>query len=202
MNNIFFYCHRINSSCDLKFVPDNCGIEIDLRDKNNDIILSHDPFENGEKFDDFLSKYNKKSIILNVKSERIELKIIKLLKKYNIKNYFFLDCSFPMIIQLNKLGEKNIAVRFSEYESIESVLLVKNMVKWVWIDCFNNFPLNKQNYNLIKQNNLKICIVSPELQSHDLNKIQNFKNIINKNNFKIDAICTKYYNINLWLNNI
>ena len=124
--------------------------------------------------------------------------MIELLKKYNVTNYFFLDCSFPMIVQLNKIGEKNIAIRFSEYESIESILLVKNMVKWVWIDCFNKFPLNTEKYNLIKDNNLKICIVSPELQSHTLDKIHDFKKTIIKNNYNIDAICTKYYNIKLW----
>ena len=198
MENILYYCHRINNSDDLQYVPNNCGIELDLRDKNNNIILSHDPFSDGENFEDFLKIFNKKSIILNIKSERIEYKVIELLKKYNVTNYFFLDCSFPMIVQLNKIGEKNISIRFSEYESIESILLVKNMVKWVWIDCFNKFPLNTEKYNLIKDNNLKICIVSPELQSHNLNKIDDFKKIIIKNNYNIDAICTKYYNIKLW----
>ena len=75
----------------------------------------------------------------------------------------FLDCSFPMIYNLNKINENNIAIRLSEYESIESVLLVKNMIKWVWVDCFNDFSLTKNSYMKIKENNLKICLVSPEL---------------------------------------
>ena len=56
-----------------------------------------------------------------------------------------------MIYQLNKINERNIAIRFSEFESIESVKLVKNMVEWVWIDCFNNFPLDKNSYYQIKK---------------------------------------------------
>lgn len=194
----FFYCHRINSSNELNKFPDNYGIEIDLRDKDDKIILVHDPFQNGEDFEEFLKRYNKRSIILNVKSERIEYKIIELLKKYNVHDYFFLDSSFPMIYQLNKINEKNIAIRFSEFESIESVMLVKDMVKWVWVDCFNDFPLTPESYKKIKDANLKICLVSPELQSHNIIRIQEFKDIIKKNKFEIDAICTKHYNIDLW----
>ena len=78
MNNIFFFCHRINKSSELDNVPEQYGIELDLRDKENNIILCHDPFENGENFEEFLKNYNKKSIILNVKSERIEYKILDL----------------------------------------------------------------------------------------------------------------------------
>ena len=194
----FFYCHRINNSNELNKFPDNYGIEIDLRDKDDRIILVHDPFQNGEDFEEFLKRYNKRSIILNVKSERIEYKIIELLKKYNVHDYFFLDCSFPMIYQLNKINEKNIAIRFSEFESIESVMLVKDMVKWVWVDCFNDFQLTPESYKKIKKANLKICLVSPELQSHNISRIQEFKDIIEKNEFEIDAICTKHYNIDLW----
>lgn len=193
-----FFCHRINTSKELDNCPNKYGIEIDLRDKENEIILVHDPFQDGENFEDFLKKFNKNGIILNIKSERIEYKVLELLKKYEVENYFFLDCSFPMIYQLNKLNERNIAIRFSEFESIETIELVKNMVKWVWVDCFTDMPLNKDNYTRIKQLGLKICLVSPELQGHSLDKIKKFKQIIVENDLKIDAICTKYYNIPLW----
>ena len=198
MENTLFICHRINNSNDLKTVKDTQGIELDLRDKEDKLILSHDPFRDGENFEDFLKKFNKKLIILNIKSERIEFKVLELLKKYNIEEYFFLDSTFPMIYQLNQINEQNIAIRFSEFESIESVEKVKHMVKWVWIDCFTYFPLTKEIYNKIKEYNLKICLVSPELQKHGIEKIQDYKKIIKENNFHIDAICTKYYNIHLW----
>ena len=190
---MLFINHRINNSEELKFVKQGHGVEIDLRDKNNDIILSHDPFVEGELFEDYLKNYvneklDKNLIILNIKSERIEYKVLELIKKYNIHNYFFLDSSFPMIYQLNKIGEKNIAVRFSEFESIESVKLVKDMVKWVWVDCFTSFPLDLSSYKKIKNLGIKICIVSPELQGYNKEKIKDFKEIISKNSFEIDEI--------------
>ena len=198
INNILFYSHRINTSKELLTIPNHYGIEIDLRDENNNLILAHDPFTSGEKFDDFLQQYDKHSIILNIKSERIESRVLASLKQYKIENYFFLDCSFPMIYNLHKLGENNIAIRYSEFESIETIDLVKHMVKWVWVDCFQNFPLDIISYNKIKKFGLKICLVSPELQGHDIKNIKVFKEIIIKNNFKIDAICTKFSNIKYW----
>ena len=41
-------------------------------------------------------------------------------------------------------------------------------------------------------------MVSPELQGHSVDRINEFRNIILDNNFEIEAICTKYYNIDLW----
>lgn len=198
MENTLFICHRINSISQLKNVKNHEGIELDLRDHHDQLHLVHDPFQTGENFESFLQCYDKDLIILNIKSERIEYQILDLLKKYQINNYFFLDSSFPMIYQLSQIGEKNIAIRFSEYESFESVELAAPMVSWVWIDCFQNFPLTPEVYHKIKELGLKICLVSPELQGHSVNRINEFRNIILDNNFEIEAICTKYYNIDLW----
>ena len=75
-------------------------ILIFLRDYGKELMLKHDPFTGGERFEDFLKSYDKSSIILNIKSERIEYKVLELLKKFNITEYFFLDSSFPMIFKM------------------------------------------------------------------------------------------------------
>ena len=110
MDKVLYINHRINKAEELDNINFNYGVELDLRDKNKEIILAHDPFEEGENFEDYLKKYherklNKNLMILNIKSERIEYKVLELIKKYNIENYFFLDSSFPMIYQLNNIGE-------------------------------------------------------------------------------------------------
>ncbi len=163
---VFYYmfvAHRINTINELKKVSPEFGIEVDLRDFGNKIVLSHDPFQYGEDFIGFLGHFKHKFIILNIKSERIEYKVLEILKFYNITNYFFLDSSFPMIIDLIKNKEKKIAVRFSQYETIDTILNLRNLATWVWVDCFTRFPLNKKNYEVFKNNGFKICIVSPEL---------------------------------------
>ena len=107
-----FIAHRVNTIEEFRKVPKEYGVELDLRDFGERLILQHDPFIDGEDFEDYLKFYNHGTMILNIKSERIEIMTLKLLKKYNIKNYFFLDSSFPMIHLLSKEGEKNFALRF------------------------------------------------------------------------------------------
>ena len=196
-----FICHRINTLNELNQIDKQFGVEIDIRDdhKSGKIILSHDPFLEGESFEEYLQNYKNNTMILNIKSERIELECLCLLEKYNIKNYFFLDSSFPMIYLLNKeYKNNNIACRFSEYENIHFFLENKDMFSTVWVDCFSKFPLNKEIYDLIKNENKKICIVSPELQKQP-EKIEIYRNYMIENNIIPDMICTKEYNIYQWI---
>jgi hypothetical protein len=196
-----FICHRINTVHELKNIDKEFGVEIDLRDdhKSGQLILAHDPFSNGEYFEDYLKNYNHNTLILNIKSEHIELECLKLLEKYNINNYFFLDSSFPMIYLLNKdYKNNNNACRFSEYENINNFIDNKNMYSTIWVDCFTKFPLNNENYELIKKENKKICIVSPELQKQP-EKIENYRNYMIKNDIIPDMICCKSYNIINWI---
>ena len=195
-----YICHRINTIVELRLIPSQYGVEIDIRDCGDELILQHDPYVAvGDKLEDYLKEYHHAFIILNIKSEAIEYRILDLLKKYGIQNYFFLDSSFPMIYKLTKLGIKNIALRYSEYESLESILLMKDKCQWVWIDCFTKLPLNNKIYHTLKDNNFKLCIVSPELQGHK-DRISEFKQLLMSENITLDFICTKVYNIDKWNN--
>ena len=194
-----FCSHRINTISELTQIHIEYGIEVDLRDHvNGDIHIAHDPFILGENFEEFLKNYHHSFIILNIKSERIEWKILELLEKYNIKEYFFLDSSFPMIYQLSNTGEKNIAVRFSEFEGLDTIIKLKDRVKWVWVDCFTNNPLTSEIFKQLKDMNFKLCFVSPELQQQP-EKILEYKKYFQENDIILDMICTKNYNIEKWL---
>jgi bifunctional N-acetylglucosamine-1-phosphate-uridyltransferase/glucosamine-1-phosphate-acetyltransferase GlmU-like protein len=197
---MIFCCHRVNTITELVNIDKRNGIEVDLRDNfNGDILISHDPFLLGENFEDFLKFYNHKFIILNIKSEGIEYKVLELLKKYNITEYFFLDSSFPMIYKLSSEGEKKIAIRFSEFEGLDTVMSMKGKVQWIWIDCFTKNPLNYHVYELLKNAGFKLCFVSPELQNQK-EKIIEYKEYFERENIILDMICTKSYNIEKWDN--
>ena len=73
--------HRVNNSKNLNKLNINYGVEIDLRSYNKDIYLHHDPFKKGEKFKNWIKKYNHKLIVLNVKEEGLEGRILKILKE-------------------------------------------------------------------------------------------------------------------------
>ncbi|KEY91495.1 hypothetical protein CF67_15010 (plasmid) [Candidatus Photodesmus blepharus] len=193
-----FIAHRINDSYSLSSIKSNFGVELDLRDSSHDVILSHDPFTmNSFIFKDFLSCYKHKTIILNIKSEGIEYRVIQLLKKYSIHDYFFLDSSFPMMESLSKIKEKKIAVRFSEYEPIEFINAARRIASWVWVDCFTKFPLDKRTFDFFKSIGLKVCVVSPELQDQP-EKIRLYAHYMVKNGIQPDAICSKVHNYVLW----
>lgn len=193
-----YIAHRINKIEELKLLPTEYGVEIDLRDGlDGRIYLQHDPFIFGDDFEEYLKNYKHGTMILNIKSERVELKALELLKKYNIQKYFFLDSSFPMIKLLTDKGERNIALRFSELEGLENLRLMQGKCDWVWADCFTKFPLTEESYKTIKELGYKICFVSPELEGQE-EKISEYKKIADAGKIKFDAICAKKYNMNKW----
>jgi len=199
--NTTFICHRINTINELNSIPEIFGIELDIRDTNYNkkLFLAHDPYINGEDFENYLKEYHHNTLILNIKSERTEPLCIELMHKYNIHKYFFLDSTTPMMYLLSKTYDNhNIACRFSEFEPIEYYNTVQNMVSWVWVDCFTEQPLTRELYDMIKKNNTKICIVSPELQQQP-NKIKTYRDHFISNNILPDAICCKLYNIIHWI---
>ena len=196
--------HRVNTLKDLKLVREDQGAEIDIRYHEDQLILHHDPFSHHKNkcllLEEFLSNWESSGpLILNIKTEGIEEKCIALMNKFNLSNWFFLDISMPYFVKfcniaLNKniegFSKKNLAVRFSEYEPIEYALSFSNKAGWIWVDCFSMLPLDEDTYKKIKKANFKICLVSPELQSLDKEKIADF--LIQVNKMEIEAVCTKY----------
>lgn len=193
-----FIAHRINTVEELKKLPTQYGVELDLRDDlNGRIYIQHNPFEPGEDFEEYLKKYHHGTMILNVKSERIELKILEMLPKYDVKTYFFLDSSFPMIWLLSQQGEKNIALRVSEVEGLDTPRNMAGKVDWIWVDCFSKIPIGKKEADELKALGYKLCLVSPELEGRTEN-IEMYKKQIEDMEIEIDAVCTKSYNIEQW----
>ena len=184
--------HRINTINALNQTSKNYGVEIDLRSDKGKLILSHDPFSEGEDFLEWLKYYNHKFLILNVKEEGLEERILQEVKKFNITKYFFLDQSFPFLIKTSNAGIRNSAIRVSEFESVFTAINLSNKIDWVWVDFFSKFPINSEIINKLKSNNFKICLVSPELQGFDPNtEIKNLINLLGNDINFINAVCTK-----------
>ena len=196
--------HRVNSIEKLKNLSLLNGAEIDIRYHKNELILHHDPFHHHEKkllsLKEFLENWTYHGpLILNLKSEGIEEKCIKLMKSFNVKNWFFLDMSMPFFVKYSNLtnnknfhdfNSSNLAVRFSDFEPIEYALSFNGKVSWVWVDTFKDLPLSISKYKMLKKHNFKICLVSPELQGFEKDEIAIIKSKLS--NMSIDAVCTKY----------
>ena len=189
---MLYISHRINDIDQLKQTPSDMGVEIDIRSNGQDLILQHDPFTPGTQFHDWLKCYQHQLIILNIKEEGLEERILSCLNEFNITNYFFLDQSFPFLVKSARQGQKQSAVRVSEYESIKTVKNLAGQVGWVWIDYFTKFPLDPSEVNELKQLGFQLCMVSPELQGYDPEiEISKLAHSFNSSEIKLDAICTK-----------
>lgn len=184
-------CHRINTRKELKTIPVAYGVELDIRDGlDGRIYLQHDPFETGEDFEEYLKEYRHGTMIVNVKSERVEWNAIELLKQYGVERYFFLDSSFPMIKLLADRGERRVALRYSEWEGMDTIRNMAGKVEWIWVDCFTRMPLTKEDYLEMKRLGYRICLVSPELQGEG-EKIEEYRKQIVQMGITLDAVCSK-----------
>ena len=107
-------------------------------------------------------------------------------KKCNIDNYFFLDSSFPKIIELIRLNFKKIVACASYFEGIETSRKLKGKVNWS-DDTFKGLKSSINDIKKLKKLNFKICIVCPKLHNPK-NNID--KRIVYKlkNNKLIDAV--------------
>ena len=89
--------HQINKIKHLKKIKKIYGVEIDIRTHRSKLILSHDPFYNGDTLENYLENYFHGTLVLNIKESGIENDVLKLIKNFNIKSYFLLDVEFPYI---------------------------------------------------------------------------------------------------------
>jgi hypothetical protein len=186
--------HRINTRDQLIKCPQDLGVEVDIRSNGDTLIMHHDPFSGGECFEDWLTAFKHGTLILNVKEEGLEDRLIELMRRNGIDNFFFLDQSFPFLIKTSKHGESRSAVRVSEFESIDTAMTLAGKVEWIWVDCFTRFPLTKETaYQLKSEGAFKLCFVSPELQGRtDREVVSAYRNNIDALGIKGDAVCTKY----------
>ena len=185
------YRHRVNSKFALEAVEPTFGVEIDLRTKSDALILAHDAFAQGELFEDWLSAWRGQPLILNVKEDALEEKILEILNQHGVADFFFLDQSYPSIRRVISMGITKVATRVSDYEDLATAL--NSGSDWVWLDSFSgSWEYLMEAPKAIERNGQKCCLVSPELQRPDSGpELDGLKTLIRENKLHIDAVCTK-----------
>ena len=156
--------HRRNTLAELQATPTQYGVELDIRSCGEQLIIHHEPFAAGEPFEPWIAAYRHGTLILNVKEEGLEQRLIALMAAHGIERYFFLDQSFPFLVKTARSGERRCAVRVSEFEAVETALTLAGQIDWVWVDCFTRFPLDAADARRLTDAGFKLCLVSPELQ--------------------------------------
>ena len=187
--------HRINYIKDLVNLPTDYGVEVDLRSQGSKLILNHEPFKGGDAFIDYIENYKHGTMVLNIKESGIEDEVLKIVRSKSIKSYFLLDVEMPYLYSSSKNGNKNIAVRFSEYENIKTVEYFNKLVNWIWIDTVTTLPIKGEILPIIS--NFKSCIVCPERWGRKTD-IVNYKKILESLHYEPNAVMTSFDCIKLW----
>lgn len=185
--------HRRNTLDELHATPTRYGVEVDIRSHGSELIIHHDPYVPGEAFEPWIRSYRHGTLILNIKEEGLEKRLIDEMKIHGIVDYFFLDQSFPFLIKWLREGERRCAVRVSQYESIATAMTLAGQLDWVWVDCFTQFPLIQDEAMILKKAGFKLCVVSPELHGRDpATEIPKLKSELKSKAISPDAVCTKW----------
>ena len=190
-----FIIHRVNKIKDLKSLPKKFGIEVDIRTMGSKLILNHEPFNKGDILENYLENYEHKTLVLNLKEAGIEKEVLKLVKTHLIKSFFLLDVEMPYMYSATKKGQKNIAVRFSEYESLDLAKYFQGKLDWVWIDTVTKLPINLNNAKILSK--FKSCIVCPERWGRKKD-IKKYKKKLFKLEFKPTSIMTSLDCVDEW----
>jgi len=184
--------HRRNTVAELRATNSRYGVEVDIRSEGHRLIIHHDPFAAGEDFEEWVGAYQHGTLILNVKEEGLESRLISIMQSKKIDDYFFLDQSFPFLVKWSRAGERRCAVRVSEFESVDTALTLAGKVDWVWVDCFTHFALSGADAQRLSTAGFKLCLVSPELQGRNAEtEIPELALILKQRNITADAVCTK-----------
>ncbi len=177
--------HRVNNIDQLKRINKNNGIEIDIRADEEKLVLAHDIYENKVNFADYIKYYNHELLVANVKESGIEEQVIAELAKNKILNFFLLDVEFPYILQNYEKHGENLSLRFSKYEEIDTIKNFIGKVKWVWVDTYDDFDLDSEQANTLR--NFNLCLVSPSRWGYE-NKINHYLNKFKNHDLSFEAI--------------
>ncbi len=165
------------------------GVELDVRNIGRRLILNHEPYGDGELFDDYCSRFRHAFMVVNIKAEGIEKDALAVLAKHGIRDFFLLDLTFPSMMALSGAGEKRLAVRFSEHEPLEGCLAMKGKAQWAWVDTFTSLPLDNETYKKLKGAGFNICLVCPERWGRPKDIIA-YRSFLEKNGILPDAVMT------------
>jgi hypothetical protein len=185
------YRHRCNTSSQLRSTAYELGLEIDVRSNLKDLYLAHDPFQEGETLSDWLQGYRHSGLIINVKEEGLETRVVEIMNKTGITDFFFLDQSFPSLVKFCDSGDSRAAVRVSDLEGLHLAKVMAGRVDWMWFDEFGTGDSKQITQGITEIEDVKVCLVSPELHGRGAEHLVSLQHRLRDLDWQPDAVCTK-----------
>ncbi len=140
------------------------GVETDIRDYKGRLVISHDvPGAGCMALDAFLALYvkhgGKGTLALNIKADGLCSRLLPLLRRFSVTDYFVFDMSLPEQLCYSAEGF-SVFARQSEYEKEP---LLYGGAKGVWMDEFGRRWITARAVARHRRARKKVCLVSPEL---------------------------------------
>ncbi len=164
----------------------NFSIETDIRSSKQVIYISHDASDSDEVLS-LESLYDFKcQFALNIKQDGLGSLLEFSRSWIEQTNSFLFDGSIPEMIKIRSLGFRH-ALRLSEFE---------NSLPWnpdlIWLDSFNSdwWLNNLEIEKLIKDTQMRVIVVSPELHGRDANKVWEYLARLSHGESESVSICT------------
>ena len=144
------------------------GIETDFRDRNGELVISHDPATAGSidsnAFFDLCNQYpNTDPHAINIKSDGLQKLLAPHLLVWSPERYFVFDMSVPDSLGYLKQNI-NTFTRVSEYESYQDF---GGKTTGVWLDGFDGEWFGAEQITQYLALGNSVAIVSPELHGRD-----------------------------------
>ena len=162
------------------------GVELDLREKNNSVYMSHDEMEVCELFEDAcrLCSNVPAMLALHIKEIKVVPKVLKFLEKFSIKNYFMFNTEGEDVTKFSN----QINSAFYATDKPEKVT-----EKLLWCDEYTTKWFDKEIITSLKNKQKILYAVSIEVFKNCTREemSQEWKRLIK---FDFDGICTKYPN--------
>ncbi len=141
------------------------GTETDFRDKDCQLVISHDPpAADALTADDFFRLLTARNaslpIAVNIKADGLQLMLKHALSKYGIENYFLFDMSIPDALASIRAGLRV----FTRQSDVEPVPNFYTMAAGVWMDAFSDDEwITPEAIEFHLNSGKEVCLVSPEL---------------------------------------
>ena len=187
-------------------------MEIDIRDRRHELVLSHDPPANSDvlTLSAFLDLWMEKPdsgsspsglLAINVKSDGLAERLAREIhpRLYEEHSFFCFDMSFPQQRQYSLQGLP-IASRISEYEPVDRL----PATGWrsgdrVWLDCFEtDWFLGSREITAMCLSS-PVSIVSPEIHGRDPRFVWDWVASIDECSREISVCTDRPEELNEWL---
>lgn len=141
------------------------GIETDIRDLGRELVVSHDPPDDGAvRAADFFALYRRMNkpqlrLALNIKADGLQAMLQAMLADHGVENCFVFDMSVPDTLHYARAG----IPLYARQSDIEPAPSCYDGAAGVWLDELDRHWISEEVIRAHLARGKQVCIVSPEL---------------------------------------